>query len=137
MRPLSPHLQIYRPQITSVLSILHRITGFALSVGLLLLAGLIISAAFGEQSFDLVRGQMGTWYGYILLMGWSWAFYYHLCNGIRHLFWDMGKGFELSTVTTSGWAVVLASLTMTVVTWVYVVQRSSIVQELLSNANVQ
>jgi succinate dehydrogenase / fumarate reductase cytochrome b subunit len=137
MRPLSPHLQIYRPQITSVLSILHRITGFALSVGLLLLAGLIISAAFGQQSFDLVRGQMGTWYGYILLMGWSWAFYYHLCNGIRHLFWDMGKGFELSTVTTSGWAVVLASLTMTVVTWVYVVQRSSIVQELLSNANVQ
>jgi succinate dehydrogenase / fumarate reductase cytochrome b subunit len=137
MRPLSPHLQIYRPQITSVLSILHRITGFALSVGLLLLAGLIISAAFGEQSFDLVRGQMGTWYGYILLMGWSWAFYYHLCNGIRHLFWDMGKGFELSTVTTSGWAVVLASLTMTVVTWVYVIQRSSIVRELLSNANVQ
>jgi succinate dehydrogenase / fumarate reductase cytochrome b subunit len=137
MRPLSPHLQIYRPQITSVLSILHRITGFALSVGLLLLAGLIISAAFGQQSFDLVRGQMGTWYGYILLMGWSWAFYYHLCNGIRHLFWDMGKGFELSTVTTSGWAVVLASLTMTAVTWVYVIQRSSIVRELLSNANVQ
>jgi succinate dehydrogenase / fumarate reductase cytochrome b subunit len=137
MRPLSPHLQIYRPQITSVLSILHRITGFALSVGLLLLAGLIISAAFGQQSFDLVRGQMGTWYGYILLMGWSWAFYYHLCNGIRHLFWDMGKGFELSAVTTSGWAVVLASLTMTVVTWVYVIQRSSIVRELLSNANVQ
>jgi succinate dehydrogenase / fumarate reductase cytochrome b subunit len=122
MRPLSPHLQIYRPQITSVLSILHRITGFALSVGLLLLAGLIISAAFGQQSFDLVREQMSTWYGYILLMGWSWAFYYHLCNGIRHLFWDMGKGFELSTVTTSGWAVVLASLTMTDVNWVYVVQ---------------
>lgn len=137
MRPLSPHLQIYRPQITSVLSILHRITGFALSIGLVLLAGLIISAAFGQQSFDLVRGQMGTWYGYILLMGWSWAFYYHLCNGIRHLFWDIGKGFELSTVTTSGWAVLLASLTMTVVTWVYVVQRSSIVSELLSHANVQ
>jgi succinate dehydrogenase / fumarate reductase cytochrome b subunit len=137
MRPLSPHLQIYRPQITSVLSILHRITGFALSVGLLLLAGLVISAAFGQQSFDLVRGQMSTWYGYILLMGWSWAFYYHLCNGIRHLFWDIGKGFELSTVTTSGWAVLLASLTMTAVTWVYVIQRSSIVRELLSNANVQ
>lgn len=137
MRPLSPHLQIYRPQITSVLSILHRITGFALSIGLVLLAGLIISAAFGQQSFDLVRGQMSTWYGYILLMGWSWAFYYHLCNGIRHLFWDIGKGFELSTVTTSGWAVLLASLTMTAVTWVYVVQRSSIVSELLSNANVQ
>ncbi|MCA3249832.1 MAG: succinate dehydrogenase, cytochrome b556 subunit [Holosporaceae bacterium] len=137
MRPLSPHLQIYRPQITSVLSILHRITGFALSIGLLLLAGLVISAAFGQQSFDLVRGQMSTWYGYILLMGWSWAFYYHLCNGIRHLFWDIGKGFELSTVTTSGWAVLLASLTMTVVTWVYVVQRSSIVSELLSHANVQ
>ena len=137
MRPLSPHLQIYRPQITSVLSILHRITGFALSVGLLLLAGLVISAAFGQQSFDLVRGQMSTWYGYILLMGWSWAFYYHLCNGVRHLFWDIGKGFELSTVTTSGWAVLLASLTMTAVTWVYVIQRSSIVSELLSNANVQ
>ena len=137
MRPLSPHLQIYRPQITSVLSILHRITGFALSVGLLLLAGLVISAAFGQQSFDLVRGQMSTWYGYILLMGWSWAFYYHLCNGIRHLFWDIGKGFELSTVTTSGWAVLLASLTMTAVTWVYIIQRSSIVSELLSNANVQ
>ena len=137
MRPLSPHLQIYRPQITSVLSILHRITGFALSVGLLLLAGLVISAAFGQQSFDLVRGQMSTWYGYILLMGWSWAFYYHLCNGVRHLFWDIGKGFELSTVTTSGWAVLLASLTMTAVTWVYVIQRSSIVSELLSHANVQ
>ena len=116
-RPLSPHLQVYKPQLTSVLSISHRITGVALAVGTLLLAWWLIAAAAGPDAFAVVQGFLGSWLGYLILFGFSYALMYHLCNGIRHLFWDAGYGFELETVYKSGWATVIASAALTVIAW--------------------
>ncbi|HTO82876.1 MAG TPA: succinate dehydrogenase, cytochrome b556 subunit [Methylomirabilota bacterium] len=117
-RPLSPHLQVYRWQLTSVLSILHRASGVALSVGTLLLVYWLIAAAAGPESFATAQGFIGSILGRILLLGWSWALFYHLCNGIRHLFWDAGHGFELKTVYASGWTVVGASVVLTLIAWI-------------------
>lgn len=116
-RPLSPHLQIYKPQLTSVLSISHRASGVALAVGTLLLAWWLIAAAAGPEAFAVVQGFLGSWLGYLILFGFSYALMYHLCNGIRHLFWDAGWGFELETVYRSGWATVIASVALTVIAW--------------------
>lgn len=117
-RPLSPHLQVYRPQITSVLSILHRLTGIALFFGTLIWVWWLVGAAIGDDAFDSAAWFMGSWLGQILLIGWTWALFYHLANGIRHLFWDIGKGFELETVTATGVAVLVFACAMTVVAWV-------------------
>lgn len=116
-RPLSPHLQVYRPQLTSVLSILHRITGVALAVGTLLLVYWLAAAATGPEAFATAQGLLGSIVGRLLLLGWTYALFYHLCNGIRHLYWDAGLGFELPTVYRSGWAVVVVSLILTVGSW--------------------
>ncbi|GHD39240.1 succinate dehydrogenase, cytochrome b556 subunit [Thalassobaculum fulvum] len=116
-RPLSPHLQIYKPQLTSVLSISHRITGIALAVGTLLLTWWLLAAAAGPDAFAAVQGFLGSWLGYLILFGFSYALMYHLCAGIRHLFWDAGYGFELETVYKSGWATVIASAVLTVIAW--------------------
>jgi succinate dehydrogenase / fumarate reductase cytochrome b subunit len=117
-RPLSPHLQIYRPQITSVLSILHRITGGALAAGTLLLVYWLVAIAGGPDTYAAAQSVIGSVIGQLLLFGWSWALFYHLTNGIRHLFWDMGRGFELRTVSLSGWAVVALSLALTLAVWI-------------------
>jgi len=117
-RPLSPHLQVYRPQITSVLSILHRITGGALAAGTLLLVYWLIAIAGGPETYDAAQSVVGSIVGRILLFGWSWALFYHLANGIRHLAWDAGKGFELRTVTISGWTVVILSFALTLAAWI-------------------
>ena len=117
-RPLSPHLQIYRWQITSVLSILHRFTGLALSVGTLLLVWWLVALATGPDAFTTAQAFMGSWLGRLLLLGWSFSLFFHLANGIRHLFWDAGYGFEIKTTTASGWAVVVASVALTVIAWV-------------------
>ena len=116
-RPLSPHLQIYKPQLTSVLSISHRVTGIGLAAGTLLLTWWLMAAAAGPDAFATVQGFLGSWIGYVILFGFSYALMYHLCNGIRHLFWDAGHGFELDTVYKSGWAVVIASVALTVIAW--------------------
>lgn len=117
-RPLSPHLQVYRPQLTSLLSITHRLTGVALALGTVLLVYWLIAAAAGEQAYETAHGFIGSFLGRLLLFGWSIALFYHLCNGIRHLFWDAGFGFELSTVYRSGWAVVAATAALTLVSWI-------------------
>ena len=117
-RPLSPHLQVYRPQLTSVLSILHRATGIALALGTLLLVWWLIAAATGPTAFDNVQSFIGSIFGRILLFGWSFALLYHLCNGIRHLVWDVGKGFEIGSAYASGWLVVVASSVLTVICWI-------------------
>jgi succinate dehydrogenase / fumarate reductase cytochrome b subunit len=117
-RPLSPHLQVYRPQLTSVLSILHRITGVGLAVGTLLLVWWLVAAATGPTAFDTVQSLIGSIVGRLLLLAWSFALYYHLCNGIRHLVWDAGKGFELGTAYASGWLVVIAAAVLTAISWV-------------------
>ena len=117
-RPLSPHLQVYRPQLTSVLSILHRITGVALGVGTLLLVYWLAAAAGGPESYAAAQGFIGSFFGQLLLFGWTIALFYHLANGIRHLFWDAGYGFELPTVQRSGQAVLVATAVLTVLSWV-------------------
>ncbi len=116
-RPLSPHLQIYRPQLTSVLSILHRLTGVWLWVGTLLLTYWLVAAAQGPEAFAGAQGFIGSWLGILLLASWSLALFYHLCNGIRHLFWDAGFGFDLDTAYRSGWLVLVASLALTAIAW--------------------
>jgi succinate dehydrogenase / fumarate reductase cytochrome b subunit len=116
-RPLSPGLQIYRPQLTSVLSFTHRITGIALSVGTLLLVVWLIVVAVGPDAYSIVQAFMRSWPGLILLFGWTSFFFFHLCNGIRHLAWDAGYGFELRTIYASGWTVVAASGFLTVAAW--------------------
>ena len=113
-RPLSPHIQIYKPQITSVLSILHRVTGGFLCLGAVVFAWWVITLSLGPESFAVVRSALGSWLGRLLLFAWTFSFFFHLCNGIRHLFWDAGIGFELRTVHASGKAVVAASIAMTI-----------------------
>ncbi len=114
---MSPHLQIYKPQLTSVLSISHRITGVGLAAGTLLLTWWLLAAASGPEAFATVQGFLGSWIGYLILFGFSYALMYHLCNGVRHLFWDAGRGFELPTVYKSGWAVVFGAAALTVIAW--------------------
>ncbi|MEJ2128055.1 MAG: succinate dehydrogenase, cytochrome b556 subunit [Woeseiaceae bacterium] len=116
-RPLSPHLSIYRWPVTMTLSILHRATGVAMAVGLLVLAAWLVSAAAGEAEYERFRAVMAAPVGQILLIGWSFAFFYHLCNGIRHLFWDAGKGFEKHQANASAWFVIIVSLVATAAFW--------------------
>ncbi|MGD1877334.1 MAG: succinate dehydrogenase, cytochrome b556 subunit [Kiloniellaceae bacterium] len=117
-RPLSPHLQVYRPQITSALSILHRITGVALAVGTLLLTYWLIAAATGPEAFATAQGLIGSIIGRLLLFGWSFALFYHLCNGIRHLVWDAGYGFEIETAQRSGLVAVGVAAVLTLLCWI-------------------
>ncbi len=118
-RPLSPHLQVYRPQLTSVMSILHRITGVALAAGLLLLVCWLLAIASGAAFYDAVQAFKAHWIGRILLFGWSFALFYHLCNGIRHLAWDVGRGYELEDAYRSGWLVAAASVVLTILAWIW------------------
>jgi succinate dehydrogenase / fumarate reductase cytochrome b subunit len=118
LRPLSPHLQIYRWQLTSVLSILHRITGVALAAGTLLLVYWIIATAAGPATFATAQAFIGSIVGRLLLFGWTIALFYHFANGIRHLFWDAGKGFELRTAYASGWVVVIGAVALSLLAWI-------------------
>lgn len=117
-RPLSPHLQIYRPQLTSVLSFAHRLTGVILGVCAVALVAWLVAAAVGPQPYSLVHGLMQSWLGQIVLTGGIFCYFLHLCGGIRHLFWDAGRGFELRTIYTSGWVVVVASTLLTAAAWI-------------------
>ena len=117
-RPLSPHLQVYKWQITSVMSILHRATGIALSVGALYLATWVIYAAANPMAYALFQSFNTSIVGRIVLGGWLFCAFYHLCNGIRHLFWDAGYGFELKDAYRSGWIVVAVALIATLVSWI-------------------
>ncbi|HEY0421515.1 MAG TPA: succinate dehydrogenase, cytochrome b556 subunit [Acetobacteraceae bacterium] len=117
-RPLSPHLQIYRPQITSTLSILHRGTGMALSAGTLLLVWWLVAAAGSDAAYARVSGFIRSPVGYLLLFGWTVALWYHFLAGLRHLFWDFGRGYALPTVHASGKAVLAGTVVLTLLTWV-------------------
>jgi succinate dehydrogenase / fumarate reductase cytochrome b subunit len=117
-RPLSPHLQVYKWQLTSVLSILHRATGLALAVGTMFLVWWLFAAASGADAFATAQAFWFSWFGRLLLFGWTWSLFYHLSNGIRHLFWDAGYGYELKTTYASGWTVVVASFVLTIIVWI-------------------
>ena len=116
-RPISPHLQVYKPQITSVLSIFHRITGVALTFGLILLVAWIFTLSLGEEYFEYFVMFIKSWFGFLILFGFTFALNYHLCNGIRHLFWDAGYGYEIETVHKSGLAVLVVSFVLTILIW--------------------
>lgn len=116
-RPLSPSLQIYRPQLTSMLSFTHRLTGVALSVGSLLLVAWLVAGSMGPSAYDALLGFLRSWLGLVLLFGWTFALFFHLCNGIRHLCWDAVLGFELKAIYASGWAVIGTSSLLTIATW--------------------
>jgi len=116
-RPLSPHLQIYKPQLTALLSISHRATGGFLSLGTLVLVYWLMAVAAGPEAYQQAQQWLSSPISLLLLFAWSFSLFYHLCNGIRHLFWDAGYGFELKTVYASGYLVLVATLLLTVSTW--------------------
>ena len=117
-RPLSPHLQVYRPQLTSVLSFMHRFTGAALAIGTLLLVWWLAAAAAGPEAFAVVQAFIGSFIGRLLLFGWTVALFYHICNGIRHLAWDAGLGYEIEATYRSGWAVLAVTAALTLISWI-------------------
>ena len=100
-----------------LLSIVHRATGIALSVGALLMVCWLLALASGPAAFAEVHGFIGSWLGRLMLFGWTWALMYHLSNGIRHLFWDAGVGLELPAAQASGYAAVIVSIAATVAIW--------------------
>jgi succinate dehydrogenase / fumarate reductase cytochrome b subunit len=116
-RPLSPHLQVYRWQLTMVLSITHRMTGVALSAGLVVFVAWLVAAATGQGAFASVNAVLASLPGQVVLAAITFAFFYHLCNGIRHLVWDAGYWLEIPAVYASGWSVVAASIVLTAFAW--------------------
>ena len=117
-RPLSPHLQVYKPEITSSLSIFHRATGVWISVGTLLLVLWLVAAATSPEAYGHVEGFIGSWFGLLLLFTWTAALFYHFFAGIRHLAWDAGYGYDKPVYAYTGWAVVIATGVCTVLIWI-------------------
>ncbi|MBT5522243.1 MAG: succinate dehydrogenase, cytochrome b556 subunit [Rhodospirillales bacterium] len=117
-RPLSPHLQVYRPQITSILSITHRATGVALAVGTLFFTYWLLSATYGAEKFASAQALFGSFVGQVVLWGFTFSIFFHLANGLRHLAWDIGWGFELDKLRTTGLLVILFAAGMTILTLV-------------------
>lgn len=116
-RPLSPHLQVYRPQLTTVLSILHRITGGALAVGCLLAPLWLWCAIAGEETYAQLQAFRISLIGQLIMFGWLFSFVYHMLNGLRHLGWDMVWGFKIKTVYQTGWIVFLGAIAITLYLW--------------------
>lgn len=116
-RPLSPHLQIYRPLINMVMSIIHRITGVALYFGTLLLVWWLTALATGPEYFNMAAGVFGSLPGLVVLIGFTWALMHHMLGGLRHLVWDTGRGFELATIDRMSWGTIIGSLLLTAAIW--------------------
>ena len=119
-RPLSPHLSIYKPIPTMMMSIVHRITGGALYFGMLLVAWWLVAASTSEDAFGLAQGVMCSWIGILVLIGFTWALWHHLLGGMRHLLWDTGYAMDKHTATTLAWATLAGSLALTLLTWIAV-----------------
>ncbi len=117
-RPLSPHLQVYRLLFTMVLSGLHRITGLVLGLGALLLAYWLIALASGPEAYATAQWLLGSWLGRLVVLGFTFSLFYHLCNGVRHLWWDTGRGLEIDEARRSGVAVVAISIALTLAAWI-------------------
>ena len=120
-RPLSPHLTVYKPQITSVLSIFHRITGAGLSVGTVLVVLWLASIGLGENAFENFNNFLNSPLILLVLVASLWALWYHFCTGLRHLYWDMGYGYNLRSVAISGWVAVASSFLLTLLTLIFLV----------------
>lgn len=116
-RPLSPHLQVYKLPLTALMSISHRATGAALSVGTILVTAFLLAAASGEDAYNMVMGIATSLPGQIILFLWSAALYFHMCNGVRHMFWDIGKNFNKKSAMKSNYYVLIAAFILTAITW--------------------
>lgn len=116
-RPLSPHLQVYRPLINMTMSIIHRITGAALYFGTILLAWWLTAAATGPAYFNYVSDVFGSLPGRVVLIGYTWALLHHMIGGLRHLLWDTGRGFDLKTIDRLSWMTIVLSVLLTGVIW--------------------
>lgn len=115
-RPLSPHLTIYRPQLTSMTSIFTRLTGNALLLAALMIVWWFLAAAIGPDYFAYADGLITSWFGDIVMTLSLWALWYHMLAGLRHLYWDTGRGLELKTAETLGLAVIIGSFVLTIIT---------------------
>lgn len=115
-RPLSPHLQIYRPQLTSMTSILTRITGNALLIGALLIVWWFLAASTGPEAFATANAVITSWFGDLVMFGSLWALWYHSLSGVRHLIWDTGRGLDVETAEKMGWAIIIGSVVLTILT---------------------
>ncbi len=116
--PISPHLQIYRLPLTALLSITHRITGVFLALGCILLVLVLAAAAESASDYQQLAAHLASWYGQLFLIGFVFSLYLHFCNGIRHLFWDVGYGFELETVDLTAKLAIAMAFIMTIATWI-------------------
>jgi succinate dehydrogenase / fumarate reductase, cytochrome b subunit len=116
-RPLSPHLQIYRPMLTMMMSIAHRISGAANAVGFLLLTWWLVAIAAGPEAYAMVSQFFGSIAGQTLLFLFSWALIHHMLGGIRHLIWDTGHGLGRTSIEVFAWATIIGSITLTVLLW--------------------
>lgn len=117
-RPLSPHLQIYKPMLTMMMSIFHRLTGVALCFGVVLVVWWLTAAATSDAYFAMVQGFFGHWFGRLVLFGFTWALVHHMLGGLRHLIWDTGRGFGLATVEIMAWANLVGSIAITILLWI-------------------
>lgn len=117
-RPLSPHLQIYKLPPTALMSVVHRGTGVVLCIGTLFLVLVLASAAGGAENFVSTEKLLSSWFGYLVLFGFTFSLYAHFCNGIRHLLWDMGYGFEIENATKGAIASFAAAVALTILTWI-------------------
>ena len=115
--PLSPHLQIYRWHISSLLSITHRIAGVVNLISLILIFFWLVVLSFSENNYELFLLVINSFFGKFILIGFTWSMIFHMLSGIRHLFWDLGYGFEIKTANISGIIVIISSLVLTVIFW--------------------
>ena len=117
-RPLSPHLQIYKLPLTAMMSVLHRGTGVVISIGTLFLVWILAKAAMGADAFATTQWLISSWFGYLVLIGFTFSLYAHFCNGIRHLLWDMGYGFDVSKANTGAMISLITAIVLTVLSWI-------------------
>ena len=117
-RPLSPHLQIYKPMLTMMMSIMHRITGIGLYFGIILLVWWLTAASISDNYFDFVQGFFGNWFGRFVLFGFSWALIHHALGGLRHLLWDTGRGYDLKVVEWLARVNLAGSIVLTLLLWI-------------------
>lgn len=115
-RPLSPHVSVYKPQITMVLSITHRIMGSFLAISTPVLIYWLMTIASGPDAYNAMQSVFSHWFAKLFLLAWAFAFFYHMCNGVRHLFWDAGKGYDMENLYKSGYAVVAVASVLTLIT---------------------
>lgn len=120
-RPLSPHLSVFRPLITMVMSIVHRITGVALYFGMLLFAWWLLAAASGPEAYGRAASFFGSWFGLLVIFGFTWTLIHHLLGGIRHLIWDIGVGYSQEGRNGLAWATIIGSVSLTLILWIVVI----------------